>query len=274
MAPAPDEPTGPDLTVTMVRAVEGDTGNGAYRGRRRATAGRRARLATVAASVAAVGLVLVGSSLVVRSLTAPVAAPVVPPSATPALSPSPSPVPLPPPIDEPSPVAGLGTAPAPSPPPTPDPPPPSPPPSEEPAPPPDQPSQDPDEPLSLAFEAEAADRAGDTNVVPEQRASGGEVVDLNGSGSWCLVRFPGVAVDRDGWYELTIHYLSRWEDTVAWVSVDDSRPDAVGFQETSGDSVGARTVRVRLDGGGDNVIVISTASCDDAPRLDLITVTD
>lgn len=253
-----------------------EVATGAYRGRRRATVGRRTRLVTVAAVTMAVGVVLVGSSLVARSLSAPVAVPLVPPSGTPSLSPSPSPVSPPPPIEEPSPAAGLGTAPEPSQPPTPgppDPPDPSPPPSQRPPDPsPEAPSPDPP-PFSLAFEAESGDLSGDTDVVSEPRASGGVVVDLAGSGQWCRVRFTGVAVDRGGRYDLTIHYLSRSGDTAAWVSVNDQWPDAVGFPETGGNSIATRTVRVELD-AGDNAIAIFSPSCDDAPRLDRITVTE
>lgn len=263
MLPDPDEPPVDH---------DAEAATGAYRGRRRATMGRRTRLLTVVAVTSTVGAVLVGSSVVVRSLASPVTVPVVPPSATPALSASPSPVSPPPPIDEPSPAAGLGTAPEPSPTPTPGPPELSSPPSRQPpASSPEPPSPEPP-PVSLAIEAEAAGRGGDTEVQSVQSASGGAVVDLDGRGEWCLVRFVGVTVDRPGRYDLAIDYLSGWQDTVAWISVNDGWPDAVGFPETGGNSIGTRTVPVELD-AGDNIIVISSPPCDDAPRLDRITVT-
>jgi hypothetical protein len=264
MLPEPDEPATSDEIAHP----------GAYRGRRRASAGRRTRLAAVAAVVAVVGVVLIGSSLAVRSITAPVAAPVVPPSETPSLSPSPSPLP-PPPIDEPSPVAGLGPAPEPSPPPTLAPPPePSAPASEEPPDPsPDDPSPSPTEAVSLALEAESAELGGGAEVVFEQKASGGEAVDLRGDWPGHNVRFAGVTVDRAGGYELTIHYFSRCCDTTVWVWVNGDFRLAVGLPEPSGNSVGTRTVGVDLDAGGDT-IVISAANDEPAPKLDLITVTD
>lgn len=248
--------------------IDPEAATGAYRGRRRAAEGRRTRLVTVASVTATVGAMLVGSGVVVRSLSSPETVPVVPPSVTPALSPSPSPFSPPPPIDEPSPDTGLGTAPEPSP--TPSSSGPSPAPSQSPPEPsPESPSPP---PVSLVFEAESADRGGDTDVEAAPGASGGAVVDLDGRGEWCLVRFSGVTVDRPGRYDLAIDYLSAWQDTVAWVSVNDGWPEAVGFPETSGNSIATRTVPVDLE-AGDNLIVISSPQCDDAPRLDRITVT-
>lgn len=242
-----------------------------YRGRRRQLAGAGVRVAGTVAVVATVGVVLIGSGVLANYFTEPVGLPVVPPSAS--ASPSRS-APAPQGDGAPAPAPPNGVArPAVDPTPTPNPTSsPSPSPESDP-----EPAPDPPGPVSLTFEAEAAVRSDNLDVVPLRSASGEQVVRLFG---WCTchtVRFPEVTVPRAGEYELTIqHGRLRYEgrfSRTALLVVNDGDPFPVSMRAPRSGEVRAVTVTVRLR-EGQNTIQIGATSGDPAPNLDLIVVAD
>jgi hypothetical protein len=280
--PAPDPPPSEPLveweTLPDPEAgVRGDdgAGSGRYRGRRRLVTGTRAAKWGTAAVVAAVGVVLVGSGVLARSLSSPVTLPVLPSSPPASVSPSPVVVTSGPGVSQ------LGTAPtptsSPTPSPPPAPPPAEPPPQPEPEPAPAPTSADPDDPpqpVTVSFEAEDAELSGGVVVQARSNASGGEVVDLRGGSPGFFVRFPDVTVDTAGDYQLILNYANDDSccETVARVVVNDGSAVVVEFPPPPGNSIGSVSVTVAL-AAGDNTILVTANPDDSGPDLDRATIT-
>lgn len=252
---------------------------GRYRGRRRSgrqprhgmvgtTSGYKRRIVVV---VAAVGAALVGTGALARTLPdRPVALP-APPSAAPAdvaadpdrsrLGSAPSPT-----------VAVPSTAsPAPEPSPPPLPPPAVP---DQTGPPATNPPTDPPAtvapPVTLSYDAEAAELSGFVRLFAVEDASRGEVVGMIGTGQANHVRFTEVTVDGAGEYELTLYYVSA-PARDGMVSVNDGEPTTVEFPSVGNwRDIGKVTVPVEL-AAGTNVIWFGNLT-GPAPALDRITV--
>jgi hypothetical protein len=223
--------------------------------------------------VAAVGVVLVGSGVLARSLSNPATLPVLPSSPPASVSPSPVVVSSGPGVSQ------LGTAPtpttSPTPSPSPAPPPSEPPPPPEPEPAPAPTSADPDDPpVTVSFEAEDAELSDGVVVQARSNASGGEVVDLRGGSPGFFVRFPDVTVDTAGDYQLILDYTNDDSccETVARVVVNDGSAVVVEFPAPPGNSIGSVGVTVAL-AAGDNTILVTANPDDSGPDLDRITIT-
>jgi len=247
---------------------------GRYRGRRRSrrgaahAAGYTGYKRRIVLVVAAVGAVLIGTGALAKTLPdRPVALP-APPSTPPSDGT--------PPADD----SRLGTAPSPvpaataTPTPAPEPPPPPAPATPEPTAPPatDPPvTASPRAPVTLSFEAEAAELSGFVRLFQVEDASRGEVVGMIGLGQTNYVAFTEVAVDIAGEYELTLHYLSA-PDRDGMVAVNDGEPTTVEFPSVGNWSdIGTVTISVELAAGVNEIWFGNLTG--PAPALDRVTVT-
>jgi hypothetical protein len=129
----------------------------------------------------------------------------------------------------------------------------------------------PAEPVTVNYEAEAADLSGFVQLFEVEAASGGDVVGMIGAQAASHVRFPEVTVDSPGEYELTFYYVSA-PDRQAVVSVNDGEPVVLDFPGLGDpNEVGEVTVPVQL-AAGPNAVWFGNADRP-APALDRITVT-
>jgi hypothetical protein len=126
------------------------------------------------------------------------------------------------------------------------------------------------EPVTIEYEAEAADLSGFVRLFEVAEASGGDVVGMIGTQSSSHVSFPEVTVDSTGEYELTLFYVSA-PDRQAVVTVNEGEPVVLDFPGLGDASeVGAVSVPVQL-AAGPNAIWFGNAD-QPAPALDRITV--
>src|SRR5690606_22424643 len=118
-----------------------------------------------------------------------------------------------------------------------------------------------------AFEAEDGSLARGASVEALATASGGRVVRLSPNAS---VELSGITVGRSGAYHLTVHYAATVSRT-AQVSVNGGPAVTVEFPALDRDAVGAVVLQVALAAGENTVTVVSL----DLPglMLDRVTVT-
>jgi hypothetical protein len=126
------------------------------------------------------------------------------------------------------------------------------------------------EPVTVVYEAEAADLSGFVRLFDVADASGGAVVGMIGLHTSNHVRFSAVTVDTAGAYELTLYYASAPERQ-GMVSVNDGELVTIEFPALGdGREVGSVSIPVELAAGA-NAIWFGNAE-GPAPALDRITV--
>jgi hypothetical protein len=126
-------------------------------------------------------------------------------------------------------------------------------------------------PVTLSYEAEAAELSGFVRLFQVEDASRGEVVGMIGLGQISYVAFTEVTVDGAGEYELALHYVSA-PDREAMVSVNDGEPATVEFPSLEDrNDIGTVTMPVELAAGVNEIWFGNVIG--PAPALDRITVT-